>query len=185
MKRACFAWLPAFVVLAIAPTAFAQQLKSPDAVANKPATTATPDRAALERQFEETLSGATLEGTFTTTGKEDQGLSREKYTLGKVKKVKDDYWLFETRIQYGDHDVTLPLSLQVQWAGDTPVITLTDALVPGFGTFTARVLIYRGQYAGTWSGGDHGGHLFGKIVKPAANDREKAEGKAQAAPGQK
>ena len=41
----------------------------------------------------------------------------------------------------------------------------SDLAIPGFGTFTSRVLIYRGQYAGTWDGGDHGGHLFGKIEK--------------------
>jgi len=164
----------------LASAAIAQQTNAPDVTPGKPATSpapvtkpdrAAPDRAALEKQFEETLSGATLEGTFTTTGKEDKGLTREKYTLGKVKKLKDDTWLFETRIQYGDHDVTLPLALQVKWADDTPVITLTDVLVPGFGKFTARVLIYRGQYAGTWSGGDHGGHLFGKVLK-AAKDGE-------------
>ena len=34
-----------------------------------------------------------------------------------------------------------------------------------FGKFTCRVLVYRDQYAGTWSGGDHGGHLFGRVVK--------------------
>jgi hypothetical protein len=164
----------------LASAAIARQTQDPaattGAAAVQPAAAAVPDRAALEKQFEETLSGATLEGTFTLAGKEDKGLTREKYTLGKVKKIKDDLWLFEARIQYSDHDVTLPLSLQVKWAGDTPVITLTDVLVPGFGTFTARVLIYRGQYAGTWSGGDHGGHLFGKILKPAAKVGGKTEG---------
>ncbi|MBI2825435.1 MAG: hypothetical protein HYX69_12180 [Planctomycetia bacterium] len=126
------------------------------------------DRASLERQFEETLSGATLIGTFTVTGQNaDNGkkLNEEKYTINEVKKIKDDLWQFKARIQYGGHDLTVPLALEVKWAGDTPVITLTDMPVPGFGTFTARVLIYRGEYAGTWSGGDHGGQLFGRIVK--------------------
>jgi hypothetical protein len=85
-----------------------------------------------------------------------------------VAKLKGDYWLFETRIQYGDQDVQLPLTLQVKWAGDTPVITLTDVAIPGLGTFTARVLVYRDQYAGTWSGAMHGGQLFGRIEQPAA-----------------
>ena len=47
---------------------------------------------------------------------------------------------------------------------DTPVITLTDISILGFGTYTARVILYRGQYAGTWSGKNYGGQLFGKIV---------------------
>ena len=41
--------------------------------------------------------------------------------------------------------------------------TLDDVMVPGFGTFTCRVMIDGDQYAGTWSGGDHGGHMFGRI----------------------
>jgi hypothetical protein len=134
----------------------------------------------LEKQFAETMSGATMVGRYTqgSVGKKadsdktdkpaaDRVLKEDRYTLGKVAKLKDDYWLFETRIQYGDHDVTLPLTIQVKWAGDTAVITLTDVTVPGLGTFTSRVLVYRGQYAGTWSHGDHGGELFGKIIKPA------------------
>lgn len=124
-----------------------------------------PDLATLEKQFEETMSGSRLIGYFTTKGEDTKGLKEEKYTITKVKKLKGDYWLFQARIQYGGKDATLPLPLEVKWAGDTAVITLTDVPIPGFGTFTSRVLIYRGQYAGTWDGGDHGGHLFGRIEK--------------------
>lgn len=130
-----------------------------------PAKKAVPDRATLEKQFEETMSGCRLVGFFTTKGEETKGLKEEKYTITKVKKLQNDYWLFQARIQYGGKDATLPLPLEVKWAGDTAVITLTDVPIPGFGTFTSRVLIYRGQYAGTWDGGDHGGHLFGRIEK--------------------
>ncbi|MGC3970092.1 MAG: hypothetical protein QM775_23025 [Pirellulales bacterium] len=126
-------------------------------------------QAELEKGFEESLSGSVFRGYFTLRGQEQkQGLKEEKYTIASVKKLEgnDDLWLFQVRIQYGDHDLTLPLTLQVKWAGDTPVITLTDMLVPGLGKFTLRVVVYRGQYAGTWDGGgDHGGHLFGKIEK--------------------
>ena len=59
----------------------------------------------------------------------------------------------------------MPLQLEVKWADDTPVITLTDLELPNLGTYTARVLIYRGQYAGTWSNNRYGGHLFGTITK--------------------
>ena len=47
------------------------------------------------------------------------------------------------------------------------MITLTDFTVPGLGTFSARVVIYRNKYAGTWSHGEVGGHLFGTIEKNA------------------
>jgi hypothetical protein len=123
-----------------------------------------PDKATLEKQFEKTMSGATLVGTFTVAGRDEaKNPKQERYTISKVTKVRDDYWLFNARIQYGGHDATLPLTLAVKWAGDTPVITLDEVPVPGFGSFTCRVMIFDDQYAGTWSGGDHGGHMFGRI----------------------
>jgi hypothetical protein len=125
-----------------------------------------PSQEELEKQFAETMSGATLIGNFTIVGlKSDKPLREDRYTLGKVKKIKDDLWSFEARITYGDHDVKLPLALPVKWAGDTPVISVTDVTFPGLGTYSARVLVYRGWYAGTWHGGDHGGQMFGRIEK--------------------
>ena len=119
-----------------------------------------------EQRFQEMLSGVTLTGHFTITGGEDSStLREEKYTITKVTKLSGDYWLFFARIQYGGRDVTVPLKLEVKWAEDTPIITLTDLELPNLGTFTARVIIYRGQYAGTWSSGKHGGHLFGIITE--------------------
>ena len=73
-----------------------------------------------------------------------------------------------------DKDVTVPIPLEIKWAGDTPVITLTDLAIPSLGTFTARVVIYDGRYAGTWQHGQVGGHLFGRIEKAPP---EKTEGK--------
>ncbi len=121
------------------------------------------DAAALEEHFQKSLSGATLVGHFTVG--DQKNLREEKYTITKVSKIPGGLWLFQVRIQYGKRDVTLPLPLKVQWAGDTPVITLTDLSIPNLGTYTARVLIYRDQYAGTWSGGDVGGQMFGRLVR--------------------
>ncbi len=122
----------------------------------------TPD----EQRFQEMLSDVTLVGHFTVIGIEDSGtLREEKYTIKKVTKMSNNYWLFFARVQYGRRDVTVPLQLEVKWAGDTPIITLTDLELPNLGTYTARVLIYRGQYAGTWSNNRVGGHLFGTITK--------------------
>jgi hypothetical protein len=127
---------------------------------------AAPETAALEKQFQESLNGATLVGHFTSG--DNTRLREEKYTIEKISKVGGETWLFHARIQYGERDVTLPIPLTVKWAGDTPMITMTDLSIPGLGTYTARVFFYRGQYAGTWSAKDHGGHLFGRIVKSAA-----------------
>ena len=123
-----------------------------------------------EQAFAETLTGVQLIGRYTTWDNVDEP-QKDTYTLDKVAKLQGDLWMFVARIQYGDHDAKLPLPLSVQWAGDTPVITLDKLPVPGFGTFSARIVIHGDQYAGTWDGGDHGGHMFGRVV-PIANSEE-------------
>jgi hypothetical protein len=138
------------------------------AQASKPATTQAVTQADLERQFAESLTGSTLVGKFTeerAANPRPQEPKEDRYTLTKVQKLYGDNWLFVARIQFGDKDVAVPILLPVKWAGDTPVITVTDAKIPGMGTYTARVMIYRDEYAGTWSGGNHGGHMWGKIER--------------------
>jgi hypothetical protein len=127
--------------------------------------------------LEKLMNRATMVGHFTVTGggegnKLDAGggkLTEERYELGEVKRLESGDWLIQSRIRYGDHDVTIPLTLPIRWAGDTPVICVDDMLIPGLGTFTARVMIYRGHYAGFWTGVDHGGHLFG-LIEAAKGD---------------
>src|SRR5580698_7744939 len=121
---------------------------------------------AAEKQFQEALNNVTLVGYFTQgDGKE---LTDDKYVIERVTKVKEDTWKFEARIQYNKKDFKVAMPLPVKFAGDTPVISLTNFAVPGFGSFTARVVMYNGAYAGTWGSAGangHGGKLFGKIVK--------------------
>ncbi|RKU14035.1 hypothetical protein C6502_02480 [Candidatus Poribacteria bacterium] len=139
---------------------------NPDQTQKPPVSTQQNALSLNEQRFHEMLSDVTLTGHFTITGGEDSStLREEKYTITKVTKLSDDYWFFFARVQYGGRDVTVPLKLEVKWADDTPIITLTDLELPELGTYTARVIIYRGQYAGTWSSDKHGGHLFGIITK--------------------
>ena len=148
------------------------------APATKPSTQpAEHDQAELEKAFAEALSGATLVG-HATTGDEgkDAAPQPDRYTISKVSKLAGDQWLFVARVEFGGKDVSVPIPLDVKWAGDTPVITLDDLAIPGLGTYTARVMIFREQYAGTWSGGGHGGHLWGRIERAGAagdDDEEK------------
>lgn len=137
------------------------------------ATQTEPDRAKLEKDLAESLSGAVLTGTYSVTGKElskDDPPKTEKYTISKVTKLQGDHWLLQARIQYGKNDVTVPLTLEIKWAGDTPVITMTDMAVPGLGTFTSRVIFHRGRYAGTWQHDKVGGHLWGTFEKPKPDE---------------
>lgn len=121
------------------------------------------------RRFAESMSGVTLVGHSTRTNRE--GLSKEeRYQIDSVTHIAGDTWLFRSRLKYEGHDLPVPIPITVLWAGDTPVITLTDLSIPGVGTFTARVLLYRDQYAGTWSGKNAGGQMFGRITRaPSAS----------------
>ena len=118
----------------------------------------------LEAQFEETMNGAELIGQFTVTGM-DVPTQPDTYSVSKIEKLDDGRWLFTASMSYGDNTVAIPMPFEVLWAGDTPVITLTDQLIPGLGTFSARVLIYKDEYAGTWKHDAFGGHMWGRIER--------------------
>jgi hypothetical protein len=149
----------------------AEEVEKPAATTEQQLTEPTAEQVA---DLEKLMNRATMVGHFTVTGggegnQLDAGggkLTEERYELGEVKRLESGDWLIQSRIRYGDHDVTIPLTLPIRWAGDTPVICVDDMLIPGLGTFTARVMIYRGHYAGFWTGADHGGHLFG-VIEPA------------------
>ena len=126
---------------------------------------ALPDDArAREESFVGMMTGASLEGAFTA-GSSSGELSEESYTIESVEKIAGDLWLFRTRMRFGSRDVTLPVPVKVVFAEDTPLVTLTDASIPGLGTFTARVLFYRDRYAGLWWSSDGSGHQFGRLVR--------------------
>src|SRR6476646_1429359 len=88
-----------------------------------------PTLTPAEKEFQQSMSGVTLNGHFSREGA--SGLSDEKYSIDKVTKIKDSLWRFDARIQYGGRDVKAPIEMEVKWAGDTPVITLTDKPVAG------------------------------------------------------
>jgi hypothetical protein len=119
-----------------------------------------------ERAFAETLNGASLVGRFTVAGREDRPARPERYDIASIEKVGEDQWRFNARIQYGEVDATVPIVVPVAWAGDTPMITITDFTIPTMGTFTARVFFHGDRYAGTWQHGQVGGHMYGRIEKP-------------------
>ena len=119
----------------------------------------------LEREFSERMRDVVLVGRFTVAGREDQGGQPDRYEISTVEKVGTDRWRFNARLQYGNVDVTLPITLPMRWVDDTPMITMTDVSLPALGTFTARVFFYGDRYSGTWQHGAVGCHLFGRIEK--------------------
>lgn len=143
--------------------------------------------AARDKAFEEMLSGVQLVGYFTMDDAPDRAPSEERYTITKVTRQRGDLWRFDTRVQYGERDVTLPIVVPVKWADDTPMVSLTNFGIPGLGTYSARVVFYDGKYAGMWRGGRRGGLMYGRIErlstdpaadlpKPAADADKQASG---------
>jgi hypothetical protein len=128
------------------------------------------DRASLselERRFADRMTGATLVGQFTITGREDRGAIPDRYEISSVEKVGANEWRFNTRMKYGGIDVSLPVVVPIEWAGDTPMISMSDVTIPSRGTFSVRLLFYGDRYAGWWQHGQVGGYMFGRIEKTA------------------
>lgn len=131
-----------------------------------------------EQAFVDLLTGSVLVGRFSIDAAWDENPKTERYAISRVAKVGEDNWIVQARITYGKHDVTVPVPVKVHWAGDTPVISLTDLKIPGLGEgFTTRVLFYEDRYAGSWYHGKVGGHMWGRIEKNGAAETDNAEKK--------
>ncbi|HJN45458.1 MAG: hypothetical protein CL477_16225 [Acidobacteria bacterium] len=117
----------------------------------------------LERDFTERMQNVVLVGHFTIEGRETSGGSPERYEISRVAKVGDDRWRFDVHMVYGSVDATLPVVVPIVWAGDTPMVTITDFTIPTLGTFTARVFFYDDRYGGSWQHGQYGGLMYGQI----------------------
>ena len=137
------------------------------------------DRQALFAKVENLLKKSSMIGTFTIDGDKEGRRIDERYDISRVEKqAEGDYWVFYSRIKYGNHDVTLPIPVQVKWAGNTPVITVDNLAIPGLGVFDSRVVISDNKYAGTWRHGKVGGLMFGHIKKQKDLSKEQKEDKS-------
>ncbi len=117
-----------------------------------------------ERAFSERMRNVVLVGHFTVEGREQRDRLPERYEIARVEKLDGDRWRFMARVVYMSVDVTIPVVVPVVWAGDTPMVSITDVSLPGLGEgFGARVLFYDDRYAGTWDHGEYGGLMFGTI----------------------
>jgi hypothetical protein len=167
MNRSLTILLLALVASVLVPASRAEDAKKDGDKAEKPT------QEQLIKDLEKTLTGAKMTGQFTVTGGADRPPAKEEYTITSAQKIPDgDLWLIKANIKYGNTDKTFPIPLEIKWAGDTPVITLTNLNIPGLGTFSSRVVIYEGRYAGTWQHDKVGGHLFGTIEKAAEKKEE-------------
>ncbi len=173
MSLAVLTTRPALLSVGILATALATTWAQPPApptpVATAQATADAGESTDLPAHFQtlaEMLNGAKLTGCFTLDGQPLVDLKEESYVIEKAEKLPDgDQWMLLCRIQYGSIDVKVPLALDIKWADKTPIITLDRLTIPTLGTFSARVVLQPGKYAGTWQHDDKGGHLFGRIER--------------------
>ena len=118
----------------------------------------------LERAFTERMRNVVLVGNFTLEGRERRDGLPERYEIAEVTKLDGDRWRFDVHLTYGSVDATLPIVVPMVWAGDTPMVSITDFAIPGLGDeFGARVVFYGDRYAGTWDHGEYGGMMYGTI----------------------
>jgi len=162
--------LAAGLPLGLAPHAFAQEAAA--AGKGAPVTERDDDEAARYAAFTKAMTNVKLVGKFTIAGDDDKDPIRDEYTISSVAKVGEaDLWIVSARIRYGSVDLTVPVPVEVKWAGKTPVITLDNVTIPGLGTFSSRVVIDGPLYAGTWQHDAVGGHMFGRIVPVEAPEK--------------
>jgi hypothetical protein len=124
------------------------------------------DRADQEEKLHAMLEGARLIGQFSVVGAGGAVASppqAEQYAVSRLERDDQGRWVFNVSMSYGTQQHTMPVPVTIEWAGDTPMITMTEQTVEGLGTFSARVLLYDGLYAGTWKHGQFGGHMWGRI----------------------
>jgi hypothetical protein len=133
-----------------------------------------PKLNAKEKKFRDALSHSTLVGTFSVDGKEHKnGFPKDRYDITTVEKTGENKWVTTARIRYGENDVRIPVPVTVDFAGDTPVLSLKKVTIPGLGTFSTHLLITGDRYAGTWQHDAVGGHMWGKIEKTKKEEPKK------------
>ena len=122
-----------------------------------------------ERRFAESMRNATLVGTFTVAGRENRTPTPDRYEISSVEKIGDDLWRFNARMDCCglSGSAAIPIAVPMRFVGDTPMIMMTGTSLPGLGTFTVRVFFYGDRYSGTWQHGAAGGHMSGRIERPA------------------
>jgi hypothetical protein len=133
---------------------------------------ATPPSAEeLEAKFKAAMTDIAMSGRWTPVKDGAMGAEKEdKYAIVSVEKISGSSWVINARMR----NVVMPIPVKVLWAGDTAVIIVDNLQIPGAGNYggaaySARVMIHDGTYAGTWSGGDHGGLLSGLLTKAPAS----------------
>lgn len=131
----------------------------------------SPEREALEEALVATLQNATMVGRWHPVADGEVGEERrDEYRIAGANKISGNRWVVRARLRDDMPNLVIPVPLQVEWAGDTPVLIVDNFGLPGMNRYSARVLIYDDTYAGTWSGGGMAGLISGIIVREPSDE---------------
>ena len=127
----------------------------------------SPSQAELDQRFAEMMNGAQLTGKFNVVGPQGETAPQaDLYMLSELTRGEGDSWIFNYSMTFNQSKTMIPIPVDVLWAGETPVLTMTEQEIEGLqGKFSARILIHDGKYAGTWQHGPVGGHMWGVLEK--------------------
>src|SRR3954466_7143508 len=71
-----------------------------------------------EQKFKDLLTNVTMSGRWYPVKDGEMGDEKQdKYTIVSVDKVKGDSWIIKTKMKYRDQEMTMPLPIDVKWAG--------------------------------------------------------------------
>ena len=121
-----------------------------------------------EAKFIALLNNATLQGRWAPLKDGQLGAEKEdSYQIVSVQKGEGERWQINARLRYGGQPIDIPVPATVKFAADTAILVVDGFSLGNYGTYSARLLFHNGTYSGTWSGGDHGGMMYG-VVKHEA-----------------
>ena len=118
-----------------------------------------------EERFKVLFTKAYLSGRWASLKDGVLGEQRDgdKYNIVSVTKGEGDKWTVHAKMKYRNQEMVMPIPVRMQFSGDTAILIVDNLMIPGGGTYTARLLIFERTYSGTWKSQRGGGMLYGTI----------------------
>jgi len=117
-----------------------------------------------EAKFVALLKDATLQGRWAPLKDGQLGPEKEDtYQIVSAQKLEGERWQINARLRYGGQSIDVPVPATVKFASDTAILIVDDFSLANYRAYSARLMFHNNAYSGTWSGGDHGGMLYGVV----------------------
>ena len=141
-------------------------------------------RSQVAADFAESMQNVRLRGRFTTRLPDgtERASRPDEYAIASIEPFgrTGNRYTVNAAIIYRRADdeainLTVPVVVEIDAAGPTPVLSVRDLSIPLLGSDFGACLLFDGdQYAGTWSHGDVGGAMYGRVLRgnAAAVDRD-------------